>query len=336
MEDVPRGIAGLTDKSEPTRLGYVKIGIKVPTAGSTMANPKERPEKIDYMRFVDKNLDVVPGLPEYLQEENKPREFEFYFPSDNPDDFWDPAMRLWGSRKLKCRGDNNGNGLNMETGETVVCPCKQAESVGTKAPQCSATAKLLVVLPEVPGIGVFQIDTKGKVAIKNIQSTINMLQGYVAKLGGHLSGLRLVMKIYKFKHAKGDAWAWQITTPFVPDEMKTQLEGTTQLSLDAPAQIDQERPIPEAMIDIPKDDDEVLEGDVVDSDEPADDGPDITLTADDKKQVIAALQSSALNVEDLNNLLAKASDGALADYRMAKHAWLPRLMEYISANPKVD
>jgi len=173
-------IKGVSDLRRLPRLGKIRLGIK-----DTSKTGSPYPKPVDYF--------VVPdGIKEYVGE--KPRELEIMLPSENPDEFapqWYRAYSIaWG---LVCIGDGETarRKVDAETGgiagrgtrrwewkDEVVCNPQECAEFGS---QCRRVMNLMVLLPTVPGLGVWQIDTSSFHSIVSVNSTANMLKGVLGR-----------------------------------------------------------------------------------------------------------------------------------------------------------
>jgi|GEM_PF-5623831 len=238
-ELVKKRLHGLVNTNpRPVLAGRAKIGEK-----GLSSKGKEIPTKIDYIKFVDGEQNRIEAVHEILGE--KPTEFIAVLPSDDPEDFWWLSYRRWKASGLVCHG-NGETGIVEETGKEITCPCKYAE--GEQA-ECKPSGSLKVIIPNLPSIGVFQIDTRAASSTQNIQYAIDMI-GKIT--GGHYMGIPLRVYIEPFKGKVGISWCWKMDIMDTPGKVvMAAVEQTrdhlSQLIPPELLQIDESRPEPEAL-----------------------------------------------------------------------------------------
>lgn len=182
-------IKGISEARWIPRLGRVRLGIKVePEQG----NPYPRPVKY----FV-----CTPEVQAVFGAE--PTELRIMFPVEDEQKFAPQWYRCysqtWG---LICRGNGEvaDRSFDLHTGalasratkETVrrEVPCPGPKCPEVQKRQCRPVMSLLFLLPEVPGLGVWQLDTSSFYSIRNINSGIDLareLCGRVAMVPLQLS-----------------------------------------------------------------------------------------------------------------------------------------------------
>lgn len=207
-------IKGLSEIKRLPRLGKIRLGIKVPTG-----NGKERPKEVDYF-ILDPATPNEEERQRMIQEFHKlygekPKRFDFMLPTGNPDiDFPQFYKRYGSSASLKCKGD----------GETAICSdpkfteeleviedkpnpkvkCAGKECPYYKAKECSEVGTLNVLIPQLPGVGVWQINTGSYHSIVNLNSCM----GYVKAVCGRCHMIPLTLERHKhetvFKDSKGN------------------------------------------------------------------------------------------------------------------------------------
>lgn len=186
-------IQGLTEVTRMPRLGKIHLGEKVQKKGSDATYPKAT----DY--FVLPGKDEVGELADLLRERlgEKPRELPIIFPVENDEEFASQYYRLYGkTRGLICKGDGvkatckidsaTGAIITKDTKpENVVLKevhCDGKECPYYKDGQCREMMMLQFMLPDIPGMGVWQVDTSSINSIININSGIKMYRGIFGKI----------------------------------------------------------------------------------------------------------------------------------------------------------
>jgi hypothetical protein len=175
-------IEGLSNIVRIPRLGKIHLGIK---AKSDKAKGAEYPKATDYF--------VVPDEVKAVYGE-KPTKLDIMFPVEEPEMFAQQWLRAYSmSQGLVCIGDGlearrkidveTGAIANHETNQwewhQITCAPQECPEYQTK--RCRRVMNLQFLLPNVPGLGVYQIDTSSFYSIVNINSMIKMLQGMLGR-----------------------------------------------------------------------------------------------------------------------------------------------------------
>lgn len=188
----------LSKRRRLPRLGKIRLGIKEKTTVPCKCkgkNPDKKPmltcrvcEGTGYV-FRPKEVDyfVCPPEVQAIYGE-KPKELPIMFPVENEEVFFQQWYMRYGYGVLKCIGD----GINARTWDeekngfrTIPCPCEQLEDK-----RCMRQALLQFLLYEVPGAGVWQINTGSKNSIVDINSGID----YIRSLCERIRMIPLVLK----------------------------------------------------------------------------------------------------------------------------------------------
>ena len=173
-------IKNLSDIRRLPRLGKIHLGIKVEGQKATY------PKATDYF--------VVPREVAEVYTD-KPTELDIMFPTDNPGQFAQQWLRRYSmTQGLVCIGDGQVSRRKVDkaTGamashETLTwvwkdeLPCDPQSCPEYTAKRCRRVMNLQFLLPKVPGLGVWQIDTSSWNSIVNINSMIELLQGIVGR-----------------------------------------------------------------------------------------------------------------------------------------------------------
>ena len=171
-------IEGLTEKTMLPRIGKIHLGVKHPTKGYPMAT--------DYFVFPEDHAqyqDLVAAFGE------KPKELRIVFPINDEEQIASQFYRQYSqSRGLVCKGDGvECNCLtDKKTGEMAG---KDAEDTGWAksvcggrecpdylANKCKEVMNLQFMLPEIPGLGIWQIDTSSINGIINVNSSFDLIR----------------------------------------------------------------------------------------------------------------------------------------------------------------
>jgi len=189
-------IYGISDQVRLPRLGKIRLGIKKKTRGGV-----EYPFATEY--FI-----VPPEIVPYLKKlgvanPDQPTAIPIQIPVED-DDIW--ASQYYkcysGSRGLTCKGDGKtcNRMIDVNTGlkagkdavsvtwKTEACEGQECQYVKDK--QCKPTLNLQFIMPDVPGLGVWQIDSHF-MSIRNINSDAMLLR----KVYGRISFIPLYLTL---------------------------------------------------------------------------------------------------------------------------------------------
>jgi len=168
-------IKGVSEVRRMPRLGKVRLGIKVEPEGK---NPY--PRATDYF--------VVPEeIKEYVG--NMPKKLNIMFPTEKADEFSQQWLRCYSfTQGLTCKGDGSTaiRKIDVETGDIArhttqewvfkEWGCDPDTCEQSLEKQCRRVMNLLFFMPEVPGFGVWQLDTTSFYSIVNINSCVDLIR----------------------------------------------------------------------------------------------------------------------------------------------------------------
>jgi hypothetical protein len=174
-------IEGVSELVRIPRLGKIHLGVKV----KSKEKKSEYPKATDYF--------VVPDEVREVYGE-KPTELQIMFPVEDPELFAQQWLRAYSmTQGLVCIGSGvearrkvdvaTGAMADHETKDwdwrEITCDPQECPEYQTK--RCRRVMNLQFLLPEVPGLGVYQIDTSSFYSIVNINSMIKMLKGMLGR-----------------------------------------------------------------------------------------------------------------------------------------------------------
>lgn len=183
-------IKGVSEVRHLPRLGKFHLGIKIEKPGK-----HPYPSPTDYF--------VVPDeIKQYVGD--KPKTLNIMFPTDNPEDFAPQYLKLYSlTQGLVSRGDGIKCRRKIDTATGAVAdhttqeweftemacdPDHCPEMVGNPdqniRPQCRRVMNLMFVLPHVPGLGVWQLDTSSFHSIVNVNSCLDVIRGLLGRIVG--------------------------------------------------------------------------------------------------------------------------------------------------------
>lgn len=176
-------IDGLSATRRIPRLGKFRLGIKDPDRGF--------PKKVDYFVLPKDNpayQDIVKTFGE------KPKELRILIPVEDEEKWCSQYYRCYSkTRGLICKGDGLTavRMVDTVTGQLADAGSKQVENrevkcAGRNCPdykvKCKEVMNLQFLLPEIPGLGVWQIDTGSINSIININSTAELIKNIYKRI----------------------------------------------------------------------------------------------------------------------------------------------------------
>lgn len=179
-------IKGISETRRFPRLGKIRLGEK-------RLSPKgaEYPKAVDY--FVVKEDEATPASAVKAFRSvygDKPRALRIMFPSNDPESFFPQWYKCYrASIGLYCMGDGETATRRQDDGTMaeVPCPCPLLDSG-----ECRQMGHLMFFLPDVPGLGVWQLDTSSYHSIVNINSGVAMIK---AITGGRIAMIPLTLRL---------------------------------------------------------------------------------------------------------------------------------------------
>jgi len=184
-------IKGISEVRRMPRLGKVRLGFKVEPEGK---NPY--PRATDYF--------VVPDeIKEYVGD--MPKKLNIMFPTEKLDEFAQQWLRCYSfTQGLVCKGDGRTaiRKIDVETGDIArhttqewvfkQWTCDPESCIEyTESKQCRRVMNLLFLMPDVPGFGVWQLDTTSFYSIVNINSCVDLIR----RICGRISFIPLTLSL---------------------------------------------------------------------------------------------------------------------------------------------
>jgi hypothetical protein len=175
-------IKGLTEQRRMPRLGKIRTGVKVPNKSGS----GEHPEAVDYFK-----------LPDEIAEQfgEKPRSLPIMFPVEDEAKFASQYYKCYSSyRGLVCKGDgetcwrlvdvNTGDFAHRESKETTrrELSCTGRDCPMYQQKKCKEVMNLQFLIPSVPGLGVWQLDTGSYHSIVAINSAIDLIRSVCGRI----------------------------------------------------------------------------------------------------------------------------------------------------------
>lgn len=171
------------------------------------------------------------------------------FPVANPDVYFPQFYKRYGSSTaLKCKGDGAtavcgteefAKGLEKIRTDEMGLPivkCQGKECLYYKKKECSEVGVLQILLPELPGAGVWQISTGSFNSIVNLNSCIDYIIAVCGR--AHMIPLQLERRVQETTHEgkKANHFILHINMDFrLADLQKYALIEPTRMMLELPA-----------------------------------------------------------------------------------------------------
>jgi len=216
-------IKGLTEKRRLPREGKIHLGIKATTNKAGQECPPY-PKAVDYFVFPQAH----PQYQELVDTfGDKPKELRIVIPVNNEEQFASQYYRCYSkSRGLICKGDGE---VAMRTVDTVTgamadrdsktvemreVSCEGRECPDYKAGKCKEMMNLQFLLPEITGLGIWQIDTSSINSIRNINGAVSLIKA----VHGRVAMLPLLLTMEKIEvtppgEKKKSVWVLNLKSP---------------------------------------------------------------------------------------------------------------------------
>ena len=174
-------IDGVSEIVRIPRLGKIRLGIKV-----------EQPGKHPYPKPTDYFV-VPPEIAEVFGD--KPKELDIMFPLEDSNQFAQQWLRAYSmTQGLVCVGDGISSRRKVDTATGAMASheteewiwkddlhCDPQDCPEFLKKRCRRVMNLQVLIPVVPGLGVWQIDTSSFYSIVNINSMISLLKAILGR-----------------------------------------------------------------------------------------------------------------------------------------------------------
>lgn len=186
-------IEGVSEIRRMPRLGKIRLGIK--RISDRTQNPY--PVATDYF--------VVPDeIKKHVGE--KPNKLNIMFPTEKVEEFAQQWLRCYSfTQGLVCKGDGMMCHRKVDTLTGAIadhttaewewkdgsCDPETCPEYSGQKPQCRRVMNLLFLMPDVPGFGVWQLDTSSFYSIVNINSCLDLIK----RLCGRISFIPLALSL---------------------------------------------------------------------------------------------------------------------------------------------
>lgn len=184
-------IQGVSDIRRLPRIGKVRLGVKEVSQKSG----KEFPKAVDYWVVnEDESTPAWAAKAFHQVYGERPRSLNIMLPVSERSVVYDQYYKAYGKGTGKiCQGDGQvATRVNTETGEMVETACNPDECPYYEKKHCRRVASLRFLLPDVPGLGVWQWDSTSFFSIVNLNSGLDFVQAVAGRI--HMIPLQLVVR----------------------------------------------------------------------------------------------------------------------------------------------
>ncbi|MCF8568432.1 hypothetical protein LLE49_27315 [Alicyclobacillus tolerans] len=186
-------IKGRSDVVRIPRIGKIHLGVKQKSERSG----NEYPTAVDHFVVkVDESTNQKAVEAFHSVYGDQPREITVAFPSNNPEQFFPQFLssyRRVGERyELYCKGDGEIANRVDGQGGRVQISCLYRDCPVFQEGKCKELGQLQFFLPDVSGIGVWQIDSSSWHTTVNLNGSIQMV---MALTGGRIAMVPLKLRV---------------------------------------------------------------------------------------------------------------------------------------------
>lgn len=180
-------IKGVSEVRQIPRIGKIRLGVKV--AGQNSDYPKA----VDYFVCVaDQSTPEWAAKAFHAAYGDKPKTLDIMFPLNDTEKFFPQWYRRYGKGTgLICKGNGETAILRTESGD-VEQKCDPENCEFYKKKLCRHIGTIQFLLPQVQGLGIWQIDTTSYHSIVNLNSGIDFVKGIT---GGRIAWLPLKLSV---------------------------------------------------------------------------------------------------------------------------------------------
>jgi len=206
-------IKGISEIVRLPRLGKIRLGIK-----EEGADGKSYPTPTDHFVCPDEVKKVFG---------EKPKELRIMFPTEDSKQWASQYLRCYSTNgNLLCRGDGEIALAKVETinrqtdsqNETISklleMPCNPDRCPCYKQSYCRPVMNLQFLLPDCPGLGVYQLDTSSYHSMRNVNSIITFLRGICQRVSMIPLSLTLVEQVVAPDGYDKIAYVLNLSCPF--------------------------------------------------------------------------------------------------------------------------
>jgi hypothetical protein len=174
----------------------------------TKDGKSQRPSNLTYF--------VCPPEVEAVVGKN-PTKLDVVLPSEDMNVVFPQYLKRYTYSALACKGDGlKAHETVIETGELREVACDPDVCPHFQGKKCKALASLMFLIPSVPGMGVWQMDTSSYYGIISINNSLELIRMMLGRIAGVPLELRRVQKTVMSredgKSIKRDVWTVELNT----------------------------------------------------------------------------------------------------------------------------
>ena len=185
-------IKGFSEPKRIPRIGKIYLGIKKSNGN------KEYPSAVDYFVVRPDGVNTSETAAQAFHETYgpEPRELTIAFPSNDPEDFMPQYLASYhgggGRSELWCKGNGETARRMDGQGGYVEIDCLYQDCPIFQQKKCKPLTRLLFLLPDVAGIGIWELDTTSYYSAQNLGSSVHL---YRQMMGGRISMIPMTLRI---------------------------------------------------------------------------------------------------------------------------------------------
>ena len=185
-------IKGFSEPKRIPRIGKIYLGIKRSNGN------KEYPSAVDYfvVRADGGNTSETAAQAFHETYGPEPRELTIAFPSNDPEDFMPQYLASYrgggGRSELWCKGNGETARRMDGQGGYVDIDCLYQDCPMFQQKKCKPLTRLLFLLPDVAGIGIWELDTTSYYSAQNLGSSVHL---YRQMMGGRISMIPMTLRV---------------------------------------------------------------------------------------------------------------------------------------------
>ncbi|MCL6444197.1 MAG: hypothetical protein K6T83_12205 [Alicyclobacillus sp.] len=170
-------IKGFSKPKRMPRLGKIYLGIKAENDQG-----KTYPSAVDYfvVRADGVNTSQAAADAFHAVYGAEPREITIAFPSDDPELFMPQYLTAYrgggGRSELWCKGNGEWARRADGQGGYAEIPCLYQDCPIFQQKKCKPLTRLLFLLPDVEGIGVWELDTTSYYSAQNLGASVQLIR----------------------------------------------------------------------------------------------------------------------------------------------------------------
>lgn len=222
-------------------LGRIRTGVQAPTG-----NGRKRPAKLEHFRLTSPSRDLIEAAASVYGGEARPwdGQWEVVTDSDAIDVVIPPGQsisqwyEMWSGGGCQRRCDGRTNVL---TDTPCACPADPAErrEAAANGQACKPTTRLNVILPDIPDLGVWRLESHGYYAASELSGTVEVLES-----AGRLLPARLRLEQREVKRPGKPASRFAVPVLELPTVRVHELMDGPAVRTAIPARVDRRERVP--------------------------------------------------------------------------------------------